>query len=218
MVLLVGSLSAACTQRNDTANNARNKQKPFLAMSATTSDPTSGFSLDDLWVNPPGQFLWDFAGVDGLQGAIALFGPTVNHIAPFQSLTAAFDQQPCSVLRLCENNFRVALPVARPLDQAIAELGLKIWVKPCQTATLVLPTMLGLKCLAQIATTKPLYTLDPFPLDRAVPARINDTAILAWYHLWQGRPRLEVQIASSDLPRMRALLQASLLSTAHCNA
>ena len=55
-----------------------------------------------------GCIFWDFAGVDGLQAAIALFTPAVSHIAPFQSLTATFAAQPCSVLRLCVNIFRVA--------------------------------------------------------------------------------------------------------------
>jgi hypothetical protein len=151
-------------------------------------------------VNPANYYLWDFAGVDGLQVAIALFSTEVTHLAPFQSLTAEFNHQPCSVVRLCENNFRVALPTGDDAIQgAIANLGLKVWVKRGdRTATLLLPAEEGLERLSQIATTKPIYTLSPFPLHRAVPARINGIAILAWHHLWNGQPKLAIQTAIQD--------------------
>ncbi|MGF1499455.1 MAG: hypothetical protein ACFB8W_21910 [Elainellaceae cyanobacterium] len=149
-------------------------------------------------MNPRNFVLWDFAGVDGLQAAIALFSSGVTHLAPFQSLTVAFEAQPGSVLRLCEGNFRVALREEVDFEGAIASLGLKVWVKPCRTANLVMPPTLGLERLAQVATTKPLFTLHPFPCDRAVPARINGTAILAWHHFWEGQPRLLIQTAAAD--------------------
>ncbi len=170
-------------------------------MTHTTSAP----ELNTSPINPPGHFLWDFAGMDGLQAAIALFTPAIAHRAPFQSLTAQFEQQPCSVLRLCENNFRVALPEPMALGDAITALELNVWVKPCPAATLLLPVDLGLERLRAIATTKPMYTLNPFPCDRAVPARINGLAILAWHHLWQGQPRLEIQTAQGQV---KALQQA----------
>lgn len=147
--------------------------------------------------------LWDFAGVDGLQAAIALFTPAISHIAPFQSLTAELNHQPCAVLRLCENNFRVTLSEKLDFDEAIADLNLKVWSKPCSAATLVVPTKLGLARLPKVVTTKPLYTLTPFPCDRAVPARINGIAILAWHHLWQGQPRLTIQTASTHVDTIR---------------
>lgn len=185
---------------------------PFHAtnlMSVINTEPNVGLTLDRLQTNPPNYHLWDFAGVDGLQVAIALFTPLINHIAPFQSLTAEFSQQPCAVLRLCENNFRVALPAEMRFDQVAANLGLNVWVKPCQTANLCLPAVSGIKRLAQIATTKPLYSIAPFPLNAAMPARINDIAILAWHHLWQGQPKLVIQTAIADIDAIQAVLCSS---------
>lgn len=153
--------------------------------------------------------LWDFAGVDGLQVAIALFSSQVSHLAPFQSLTAEFHQQTCAVLRLCEGNFRVALPLEFDLEQAVNCLDQTVWVKPCQTANLIVPASSGLERLAQIATTKPVFTLKPFPRDRAVPARINGTAILAWHLSWQGQPALLLQTAVADADQIRAFFDGS---------
>ena len=150
--------------------------------------------------------LWDFAGVDGLQAAIALFTPAISHLAPFQSLTADFNHRPCSVLRLCENNFRVALSNDLAFDEAIAELKLKVWSKPCTAFNLVIPTEWGLTRLAKVATTKPIYTLTPFPCDRAVPARVNEIAILAWHHLWNAQPRLTIQTASTNANKIHEAL------------
>ncbi|MEL6382178.1 MAG: hypothetical protein AAFQ89_06845 [Cyanobacteria bacterium J06626_18] len=165
----------------------------------TKTELTSVLASDRLQINPLNYFLWDFAGVDGLQTAIALFTPNISRIAPFQSLTTEFNQQPCSVLRLCENNFRVALSEETSFDQAVAALGLNVWVKPCPATILILPTDSGLKRLTEIATAKPIYTLKPFPCDRAVPARINGLAILAWHHRWQERLRLEIQTAAASV-------------------
>jgi len=161
----------------------------------------SKIDLSSIQVNPANYHLWDFAGVDGLQVAIALFSSSVTHLAPFQSLTAEFNHQPCSVLRLCENNFRVVLlDDDDAIQGAIANLGLKVWVKRGdRTAILLFPAEEGLARLLDIATTKPIYTLSPFPLNRAVPARINGIAILAWHHLWHGQPKLAIQVAISDL-------------------
>ena len=147
--------------------------------------------------------LWDFAGVDGLQAAIALFTPAISHIAPFQSLTTDFNHQPCSVLRLCENNFRVALSKKLDFDDAIADLNLKVWSKPYSAALLAIPAEPGLARLAKIATTKPPYTLTPFPCERAVPARINSIAILAWHHLWDKQPSVSIQTASVNADEIR---------------
>ena len=166
---------------------------------------SSVFSDNLLRMNPPDYQLWDFAGVDGLQVAISLFSPAVSYLAPFQSFSAALGHQPCSVLRLCENNFRVAAPEDVDFARAITQLELKIWVKPSPTANLVMPAALGLSRLAQIATTKPLFTLNPFPLNRAVPVRIDGAAILAWHHLWQGQPTLLIQAAATDFQAIQRM-------------
>lgn len=178
-------------------------------MAKITTESTSTLSPDTLQISPPNYYLWDFAGVDGLQAAIALFSSDVSRIAPFQSLSTAFNQQPCSVLRLCENNFRVALSQEMSFDQVVAELGLKVWVKRFPAAILVMPSNFGLKRLVEIATTKPIYALKPFPIDRAVPARINGLAILAWHHFWQGQPRLEIQTAEANVDTIQMAVLSS---------
>lgn len=167
------------------------------------SDPQPRHLVTSIKMSAADYSLWDFAGVDGLQAAIALFTPAISHIAPFQSFTTDFNHQPCSVLRLCENNFRVALSAQLAFDQSVAALNLKVWSKPCSASSLVIPTDLGLTHLAKIATTEPLYTLNPFPCDRAVPARINGIAILAWHYLWVGQLRLEIQTASHHVDAIR---------------
>ena len=49
-----------------------------------------------------------------------------------------------------------------------------------------------------------LYTLNPFPLNRVVPSRIESAAILAWHHVWQEEPKLDIQTADADLPFVRS--------------
>ncbi|MEO0541594.1 MAG: hypothetical protein AAFZ80_12125 [Cyanobacteria bacterium P01_A01_bin.105] len=148
--------------------------------------------------------LWDFAGVDGLQTAIALFSAAVSHLAPFQSRSVALNSAPATLLRLCENNFRVALPENVDFRAALTPLPSNVWVKPCQTANLVLSPAVGLERLAQIAVTKPRFRLTPLPLNQAVPARINGTAILVWHQLWQEQPRLLIQTARVDIESVQA--------------
>lgn len=177
-------------------------------MSAPNADVVSKLRQGDPLLSIPDYYLWDFAGEDGLQAAIALFSPAVSRIAPFQSLETTFQQQPCSVLRLCENNFRVAFSTDIPFQAAIAALGLKIWVKRCSAAVLGLPPEVGLQRLAAIATTKPMYTLTPFPRDRAVPARIDGQAILAWHHGHHGQPRLEIQTATASVEALQRVFAA----------
>lgn len=70
---------------------------------------------------------WDMAGADGLVAARALFGEVVDHLAPFQSLETELESEACSVLRLCDRNFRVTY--SGPFDQRVAALNLNLWVK-----------------------------------------------------------------------------------------
>ena len=56
------------------------------------------------------RMLWDMAGVDGLEVAQTLFGEKVGHLAPFQSLETVVQDKDCSVLRLCDRNFRIVYP------------------------------------------------------------------------------------------------------------
>ncbi|MFQ3627916.1 MAG: hypothetical protein SNJ81_10115 [Cyanobacteriota bacterium] len=154
--------------------------------------------------------LWDFAGIDGLQVARHLFGEQIAHISPFQSLTTTLQDRPCAVLRLCENNFRVALPPDLALDRLIPLLHPQIWIgRSPYLAALTLPVEQGLSWLYQRATTKPLYTLQPLLGDRAVPARLDGIALLIWHHSWLGQPRLELHLATVDLPLVQTRIAES---------
>ncbi len=59
--------------------------------------------------------LWEFAGVDGLQFAKTLVGNAAGKLALFRSLEATVANHPCSLLRLCEHNFRLGVQGNRPL-------------------------------------------------------------------------------------------------------
>ena len=67
---------------------------------------------------------WDMAGADGLVAARALFGESVDRLAPFQSMETTLEGLPCAVLRLCDRNFRVTYP--GPFDQRVAALNLNL--------------------------------------------------------------------------------------------
>ena len=71
--------------------------------------------------------LWDLAGIDGLAVAKYLLGEEVGHLAPFQSMETVLEGKDCSVLRLCELNFRIVYP--GPLDQLIDPIQGNIWLK-----------------------------------------------------------------------------------------
>jgi hypothetical protein len=157
--------------------------------------------------------LWDFAGIDGLQIARHLFGPQVSQLSPFQSLTTTFEDQPCAVLRLCEGNFRVVLTHDLALDEIVTPLQQRVWMaRSPYLSTLTLPVKPGLEWLSQAATTKPVFTLSPFPCDRAVPARLDGIAILIWHYQWLGQPRLDLQMAATEFPKVQALIERSQTS------
>lgn len=166
-------------------------------------------------INPPGYYLWDFAGMDGLQAALNLFGERVGHLGPFQSLETSFNAHACSVLRLAERNFRVALSRDHGLDLAIADMGLDLWVKHsnplkasapirqaaggCEhIATLVISEQWGQTYLPFLGTTQPIHQLKNLPLHCAVPARIEQTSVLVWRHCWLGHPRFDLHTAQAD--------------------
>lgn len=67
------------------------------------------------------RYQWDIAGVDGLQVVKSLAKcDRISCIAPFQSIETTIAGNPCSILRLCEGNFRLAwLGDSSVLEQAI---------------------------------------------------------------------------------------------------
>jgi hypothetical protein len=157
---------------------------------------------DYLTPNPllPQSNLWDIAGVDGLHVAKSLFGNAVDRLAPFQSLETELQGQACSILRLCDRNFRIVYP--GPLDQFEVFLNHKVWIKQFTwLGAISLPIGLLPKLIAQ-ATVRPPHRLAALPNHRAVPAEIDSIAILIWRHPRQGQPVLEIHTAHTDLDRL----------------
>ena len=164
-------------------------------------------------INLTHSHLWDFAGVDGLQLARQL-AYAADRLAPFQSLETTIDDQPCSLLRLCEGNFRLRVPS----HVAIAALqgqqsGLRVWVKQCAwMSAIALPEAGGLHQLPGLAIPKPPHRLVGLSVDRAVPARINGLSVLIWRHLVGGQPAFELHTATRDLKSLQTALQVVALS------
>jgi hypothetical protein len=162
-----------------------------------------------LYPSPLPLSLWDWAGVDGLQFGKALFGEPIGKIAPFQSIETHYQDIPCSVLRLCEGNFRLSLPREISLEGALAQsTHFRIWIKPCeQLTTIILPEAIALDLLPQIAVTKPIYRLEAIAPHCALPARIENIAVLVWRHTLQGQAIIELQVSLQDQDALRAKLE-----------
>ena len=137
-------------------------------------------------INLDHYYLWDFAGVDGLQFARELVGDRVTRIARFQSLEVSLGGYSGSILRLCEGNFRLGLQgdaaaIAEMLRQHQAQR--QVWVKPCdKMRAIALPESTGIELLPRIMTTKPPHRLQGLQPNCAVPARYQGTAVLVWRH------------------------------------
>ena len=157
-----------------------------------------------------GYQLWDFAGIDGLQFAKALFGEGSGRIAPFQSFETSLNGYWCSVLRLCEGNFRLGLQGdATVVEQAIAQLqpNYQVWVKRCASiGAIALPETPGLNLLPQIAIPKPPHRLEGLQLNCAAPTRIDGISVLIWLHQVLGQPAFELHTAIKDVEAVRAKL------------
>ena len=153
-------------------------------------------------------YLWDFAGVDGLQFARELVGDRVTRIARFQSLEVNLGGYSGSILRLCEGNFRLgvqgnAAAIAEMLRQHQAQL--RVWVKPCdRMGAIALPESTGIEVLPRIMTTKPPHRLQGLQPNCAVPARYQGTAVLVWRHSI-GEP-FELHLALKDIAIIKSRL------------
>jgi hypothetical protein len=159
---------------------------------------------------------WDIAGVDGLQVAQQLFGHQVDRIAPFQSLQTQLDGDDCSVLRLCEGNFRIGSAGDPAAFQAILQplLGAQVWVKQFDwlaVLTLIDPDGSALDFdWSTIAAAKPPHRLSDLANHCAAPARIDDKALLIWRHPVLGQPAVELQMAARDQGSIKTHLEAVL--------
>ncbi|NEQ28079.1 MAG: hypothetical protein F6K28_55635 [Microcoleus sp. SIO2G3] len=153
--------------------------------------------------------LWDFAGIDGLQMAKALFGEAIDRIAVFQSIDTSLSDCPCSVLRLCETNFRVVgynkFDLQLVLQQATIDR--RVWLRQFHWLdAIVLPDSLNSQ-LPDLAMPKLPHRL-PLPLNCAAPARINSVSVLIWRHLVNGQAAIELHTATRNLPLIQTQLVA----------
>lgn len=157
---------------------------------------------------------WDIAGIDGLQVARSLFGDSVSQIAPFQSIETKVGGCACSILRLCEGNFRiVGWGRSTDLKQVLQHVATqyRVWVRQFDwLSAIVIPESVGLAILPKIATTKPPYRLRGIGSDRAVPARIEGISVLIWRHVIAGMPVFELHTATQDTETIRNLLELAI--------
>jgi hypothetical protein len=144
--------------------------------------------------------LWDMAGVDGLHVAKALFGDAVDCLSAFQSLETELQGKPCSVLRLCERNFRIAYP--GPLDQFGIFRDRNVWIREfAWLGAISLPIEQLPTPIAQ-AAVRPPHRLTNLPNHQAVPAQLDGIALMIWRHPSQGQPALELHAARVNLDRL----------------
>jgi hypothetical protein len=161
---------------------------------------------------PHSTQLWDLAGVDGRSVMQALFGPMIDRIAPFQSLDTTLDSHPCAILRLCEGNFRIAWSGDSQIAQRLqaAQIGQRVWCKPLRWLTAIgLPASAHPQLLA-LAKPKPPHRLEGLPLNCAVPARLDGTAVLIWRQARWGQPGFELHTAWRDRETIQAKLAIAL--------
>jgi hypothetical protein len=144
--------------------------------------------------------LWDMAGVDGLHVAKLLFGDAVDRLSPFQSLETELQGEACSVLRLCDRNFRIAYP--GPLDQFDVFRDRNVWIRQFAWLGEVSLPIEQLPTLIAQATVRPPHRLINLPDHQAVPAQLDSIALLIWRHPSKGQPALELQTARTNLDRL----------------
>lgn len=148
---------------------------------------------------------WDIAGVDGLQLAKVWFGPEVDRIAPFQSLENTWADKPCSVLRLCEGNFRISC--AESPEKIDIPQHYRAWVKQFDwLGAIALPDS-ALCRLEKIAIPKPPYRLNNLKPNCALPVRVDGIAVLIWKHSICHQPAIELHTAQKDLDGLKTRLE-----------
>ncbi|MEM8502931.1 MAG: hypothetical protein AAF716_07235 [Cyanobacteria bacterium P01_D01_bin.1] len=143
--------------------------------------------------------LWDMCGADGLEVAQSLFGEEVTYLAPFQSIETGLDGEDCSVLRLCDRNFRIRYP--GPLDQRVS-LERCVWIKQYEWLGSLLFPIEQLSILVKDATVRAPHRFENLPNHQALPARFRDIPLLIWRHSIQGNPAVELHVAQTDLERL----------------
>ncbi|MEO1404133.1 MAG: hypothetical protein AAFV72_23185 [Cyanobacteria bacterium J06635_1] len=148
---------------------------------------------------------WDLAGPDSLYAAKTLFGEAIDHLAPFQSLETTLQGRACSVLRLCDRNFRIAY--TGRLDHMVAALDKDLWVKQFDwLGSVSLPVNL-FSSLTKHAKVRPPHRLTTLPNHCAVPAQLNNIPVLIWRHPVHNQPTLDLHVANTDLETLTSLCE-----------
>ncbi|TVQ20574.1 MAG: hypothetical protein EA367_08335 [Leptolyngbya sp. DLM2.Bin15] len=143
--------------------------------------------------------LIDLAGQDGLQGAIALFGAQVNRIAPFQSTSVQWQGVSGSLLRLCENNFRLRWQGDETaMIGALQSAAGSIWVRSLPWLTAIAYPAAILDDLVIPITPTPPHQLTGLPLHCAAVGRLEGRSLLVWHYGLDGQPVVELQMAAVD--------------------
>jgi hypothetical protein len=154
--------------------------------------------------------LWDMAGVDGLAVAKHLFGEEVGYLAPFQSVETTLQGKDCSVLRLCDRNFRISYP--DPLHPLIAPLHSNVWCKQFDWLTSLSLSINFLPKIISQATVRPPHRLENSPNHQAIPAQISDIPLLIWQHSRQEQPVIELHLARKRIKDVTSKLWENSLS------
>ncbi|MGB7084289.1 MAG: hypothetical protein WBD47_01955 [Phormidesmis sp.] len=155
--------------------------------------------------------LWDMAGLEGLQVAKAVFGEAVGYLAPFQSLETVLANEGCSVLRLCDRNFRIAY--SGSLDQLIADQlttpqpatthpslsKRNVWIRQYSWLSAIPLPAQKFQALTARATIRAPHRLAGLPNHQAVPAQLDNIAMLIWRHAPLAQPAIEIHAARADI-------------------
>ncbi|MBD2102564.1 hypothetical protein [Leptolyngbya sp. FACHB-261] len=167
---------------------------------------TSASIAQQNWLDLTGYQLWDLVGIDGLQVTTSLVGDLAGRIAPFQSFETTLDQQACSVLRLCEGNFRFGLQGDSTFFEQVNLADQRVWLRRCKQMTAIaMPEAEGLALLPKIAVAKLPHRLEGLQPNCAAPSRIDGISVLIWRHLYQGQAVFELQMAAKDAATIRAI-------------
>ena len=157
--------------------------------------------------------LWDITGLDGLQVARALFGQAIGQLAVFLSMETVLNGQACSVLRLCDRNFRIVYPgninkvalskIARPNALPVGvQIQQYAWLK-----RVVLPIEF-LSPLTERLTVRAPHRVKNLPNHQAAPAQLDDIAILIWQHPIKEKPVVELHVAANRRDNLIAIVSS----------
>jgi hypothetical protein len=149
---------------------------------------------------------WDIAGIDGLEMVKSRFGQAVDRIAPFQSLETVLDGESCSVLRLCEGNFRISC--SGNLTIVDSDRNYRAWIKQFDWLSAIAVPDSALSHLQKLARPKPPFRLNDLKLNCAIPARIDGIAVLIWRHSPCDLPIIEIHAAQKDLNGIMRLVNS----------